>query len=136
MDFQQVPGFAAKVTSTFENPYFMLFMNMFIQSNFPHINELPIWLWICCDKETQLQIHHLAGHEMVTTKYMKKFSTYVLVEFKRVDDLPTMHKNARAPIPLIFLVWHVDKDRFNIPAEFKASNILVYTKPRVCSTVS
>ena len=33
LDFRRVPGFAAKESSTFQDPYFQQFMLMFMQSN-------------------------------------------------------------------------------------------------------
>ena len=130
LDFRRVPGFVAKGTTSFDNPYFMPFMDMFMQGDFPHINEPSAWLWICGDKETELQFHQLVGHDMLTTKYIKKFSTYIPAKFKRLEDLPATHRNARAPITLLFLIQHVDKDKIVIPDEFEAPNTLVYTKPR------
>ena len=108
LDFRRVPGFVAKGTTSFDNPYFMTFMEMFMQGDFPHINEPPAWLWICGDKETELQLHQLAGHGMLTAKYVKKFSTYILGKFERLEDLPATHRNARAPITLLFLIRHID----------------------------
>ena len=67
---------------------------------------------------------------MLTVKYVRKFSTYILAKFERLKDLPAMHRNALAPVSLMFLIRHVDKDRINIPEEFKAPNTFVYTKPR------
>ena len=129
LDFRQVPRFVAKGTTSFDNPYFMSFMEMFMQGDFPHINESPAWLWICGDKETELQLHQLAGHSMLTAKYVKKFSTYIPAKFEWLEDLLTTHRNARAPITLLFLIRHVDKDKIVIPDKFEASNTLVYTKP-------
>ena len=130
LDFRQVPGFVAKGTTSFDNPYFMSFMDMFMQGDFPHINEPPAWLWICCDKETKLQLHHLVGHGMLTAKYVKKFSTYISTKFERLEDLPATHRKARAPITHLFLIRHVDKDKIVIPDKFEAPNTPVYTKPR------
>ena len=67
---------------------------------------------------------------MLTAKYVRKFSTYIHAKFERLEDLPATHRNARAPISLMFLIHHVDKDRINIPEEFAAPNTFVYTKPR------
>ena len=67
---------------------------------------------------------------MLTAKYVRKFSTYIPAKFERLEDLPATHKNARAPISLMFLIRHVDKDKINIPEEFVAPNTSVYTKPR------
>ena len=103
---------------------------MFIHSNCPNINEPPNWLWICSDKETELAIHNLSGHSMLTAKYVQKFSTYIPAKFERLEDLPAMHRNAQAPVSLMFLICHVDKDMINIPEEFEAPNTFVYTKPR------
>ena len=130
LDFRRMPCFAAKESSTFQDPYFQQFMLMFMQSNCPNINEPPNWLWICGDKETELAIHNLSGHDMLTAKYVRKFSTYIPAKFERLEDLPATHRNARAPISLMFLIRHVDKDRINIPEEFAAPNTSVYTKPR------
>ena len=130
LDFRRVLGFAAKESSTFQDPYFQQFMLMFMQSNCPNINEPPNWLWICGDKETELAIHNLSGHGMLTAKYIRKFSTYIPAKFERLEDLPATHRNARAPISLMFLIRHVDNDRINIPEEFAAPNTSMYTKPR------
>ena len=130
LDFWRVPGFAAKESSTFQDPYFQQFFVMFMQSNCPNINEPPNWLWICGNKETELAIHNLSGHDMLIAKYVRKFSTYIPAKFERLEDLPATHRNARAPISLMFLIRHVDKNRINIPEEFEAPNTSVYTKPR------
>ena len=61
---------------------------------------------------------------------MKKFSTYIPGKFERLEDLLATHKNARAPITLLFLIRHVDKDKIVIPDELQAPNTPVYTKPR------
>ena len=82
------------------------------------------------NKETELQLHQLVGHGMLTTKYVKRFSMYIPAKFERLEDLPATHRNARAPITLLFLIRHVDKDKIVVPDEFEAPNTLVYTKPR------
>ena len=130
LDFRRVPGFAAKESSTFQDPYFQQFMLIFMQSNCPNINEPPNWLWICGNKETELAIHNLSGHDMLTAKYVRKFSTYIPAKFEHLEDLPATHTNVRAPISLMFLIRHVDKDKINIPEEFAAPNNFVYIKPR------
>ena len=130
LDFRRVPGFVAKESSTFQDPYFQQFMLMFMQSNCPNINEPPNRLWICSDKETKLAIHNLSGHSMLTAKYVRKFSTYIPAKFERLEDLPATHRNVQAPISLMFLIRHVDKDRISILEEFAAPNTFVYTKPR------
>ena len=101
-----------------------------MQGDFLHINEPLAWLWIYGDKETKLQLHQLVGHSMLMAKYVKKFSTYIPAKFERLEDLPATHKNARAPITLLFLIRHIDKDKIVIPDEFEAPNTPVYTKPR------
>ena len=130
LDFRQVPGFAAKESSTFQDPYFQQFMLMFLQSNCPNINEPPNWLWICGDKEMELAIHNLSGHGMLTANYIRKFSTYIPAKFERLENLHATHRNARALVSLMFLIRHMDKDGINIPKEFEAPNTSVYTKPR------
>ena len=130
LDFRRVPGFVAKGTTSFANPYFMSFMDMFMQANFSNINELPAWLWICGNKETELQLHQLARHGMLMAKYVKKFSTYIPAKFERLEDLPATHRNARAHITLLFLIRHVDKDKIIIRDEFQAPNTPIYTKLR------
>ena len=55
---------------------------------------------------------------------------YIPAKFERLEDLPATHRNARAPMSLMFLIRHVDKDRINIPEEFAPPNTSVYTKPR------
>ena len=67
---------------------------------------------------------------MLKAKYVKKFSTYIPAKFERLGDLPATHRNARAPITLLFLIRHIDKDKIVIPDEFEAPNTTVYTKPR------
>ena len=41
-----------------------------------------------------------------------------------------MHRNTRAPVSLMFLICHVDKDKIIIPKEFEAPNTSVYIKPQ------
>ena len=65
---------------------------------------------------------------MLTTKYVKKLSTYVLAKFECLEDLPATHRSVKAPISLIFLVPQVDKDKIVIPDSFEAPDTLVYTK--------
>ena len=99
LDFRRVLGFAAKESSTFQDPYFQQFMLMFMQSNCPNINEPPNWLWICGNKEMELAIHNLSGHGILTAKYVRKFSTYIPAKFEHLEDLPTMHRNTQPPSP-------------------------------------
>ena len=67
---------------------------------------------------------------MLTSKYVWKFSTYILAKFEWLEDLPTTHRSTSAPISLMFLICHVDKDKIIIPEEFEAPNTFVYTKPQ------
>ena len=82
LDFRRVPSFVAKESSTFRDLYFQQFMLMFMQSNCPNINKPPNWLWICGNKKTELAIYNLLEHDMLTAKYIRKFSTYIPTKFK------------------------------------------------------
>ena len=95
MDFRRLPSFSGKGEDSMEKPYFDMFMNMFVATDFPTMTEPPVWLWICGDKETQL-----AGMAMFTANYVKKYSTYEPAKFERLEDLPATNKNARvASVP-------------------------------------
>ena len=113
-----------------DKPYFDIFMNMFVATDFPTMMEPPVWLWICGDKETKLKATQLAGMEMFTANYVKKYSTYEPAKFEQLEDLSATNKNARAPVCLLFLMRKSDKAKFNILAVFQAPNTPVYTKPR------
>ena len=130
MDFQRLPGFTGKGENSLKKPYFDMFMNMFVATDFPTMTEPLVWLWICRDKETELKATQLAGMAMFTANYVKKYSTYEPAKFEWLEDLPATNKNARAPVSLLFLVRKSDKAKFNIPAVFQALDIPVYTKPR------
>ena len=41
-----------------------------------------------------------------------------------------MHRNARAPISLMFFICHMDKDKIIIPEEFEAPTTSIYIKPQ------
>ena len=130
MDFRRLPGFTGKGEDSLEKPYFDMFMNMFVATDFPTVMEPPVWLWICGDKETELKATQLEGMAIFTANYVKKYSTYEPAKFERLEDLSATNKNARAPVLLLFLVRKSDKAKFNIPAVFQAPETLVYTKPR------
>ena len=55
MDFRRLPGFIGKGEDSLEKPYFDMFMNMFVTTDFPTVTEPPVWFWICGDKETELK---------------------------------------------------------------------------------
>ena len=130
MDFRRLPDFTGKGEDPLEKPYFDMFMNMFVATDFPTVTEPPVWLWICGDKETKLKATHLAGMAMFTANYVKKYSTYEPAKFEWLEDLPTTNKNVRAPVSLQFLVRKSDKAKFNIPAIYQAPGTPMYTKPR------
>ena len=130
MDFRRLSGFTGKGEDSLDKPYFDMFMNMFVVTDFPTVMEPPMWLWIWEDKETELKATQLEGMAMVTPNYVKKYSTYEPVKLEQLEDLPATNKNIRAPVSLLFLVRKSDKAKFNIPAVFQALEIPVYTKPR------
>ena len=119
-----------KGEDSLDKPYYDMFMNMFVATDFPTVTEPPVWLWICGDKETKLKATQLAGMEMFTSNYVKKYSTYEPSKFERLEDLPATNKDARAPVSLLFLVRKSDKAKFNIPTVFQAPDTPMYTKPR------
>ena len=67
---------------------------------------------------------------MFTANYVKKYATYELAKFERLEYLPATNKSARAPVSLLFLIRKSEKAKFNIPATFQAPDTPVYTKPR------
>ena len=93
------------------------------------VTEPPVWFWICGDKETELMACHLARHAMFTANYVKKYSTYELAKFERLEELLTTNKNVRALICLLFFVRKADKEKFNIPSIFHTPDTHVYNKP-------
>ena len=50
MDFRWLPGFIGKEEVSMDKPYFDMFMNMFVTTDFLTIMDPPVWLWICGDK--------------------------------------------------------------------------------------
>ena len=55
MDFQRLPVFTGKGEDTVDKPYFDMFMNIFVTTDFPTITKPLMWLWTCVDKETKLK---------------------------------------------------------------------------------
>ena len=130
MDFRRLPGFTGKGEDLLENPYFDMFMNMFVTMDFPTITEPPVWLWICGDKETELKAAQLAGKAMFRANYVKKYGTYEPAKFERLEDIPATNKSARALVSLLFLISQSKKAKFNILTIFQKPDTPVYTKPR------
>ena len=75
MNFRRLLGFTGKREDSLDKPYFDMFMNMFVATDFPTVTEPPVWLWICEDKETKLKATQLVGMAMFTANYVKKYST-------------------------------------------------------------
>ena len=130
MDFRRLLGFIGKGEDSLDKPYFDMFMNMFVVTDFPIVMEPPVWLWICGDQETQLKAIQLVGMAMFIANYVKKYSTYEPAKVERLEDLPATNKNAQAPVSFLFFMRKSDKAKFNISAVFRALNTPVYTKPR------
>ena len=52
-------NFVEKEEDTLEKPYFDMFMNMFVTTDFSTVTEPSVLLWICRDKETKLKASQL-----------------------------------------------------------------------------
>ena len=55
MDFRRLLGFIRKGEDSLDKPYFDMFMNMFVATDFPTVTEPPMWLWIYGDKDKELK---------------------------------------------------------------------------------
>ena len=111
-------GFGGKEEGTFKKPYYKIFMNMFVTTDFSMVIEPLVWLQTCKDKDTELMASQLVGPAMFMANYVKKSSMYEPAKFERLEDFSTTNKNVRALISFIFLVRKFDKAKFNILAVF------------------
>ena len=93
MNSRLLPNFTGKGEDSLDKPYFDMFMNIFVVTDFPTVTEPPMWLCICRDKDTKLKASQLAGKAMFTTNYVKIYSTYKPTKFERLEDLSATNKS-------------------------------------------
>ena len=98
IDFRRVPGILMKEDSTVTQPYFSDFMTSLRRRHDPSFEDIPVWLFMCGDKNELTHVVHFIQNDSVLDKYGLEYADYVLAPFERLGDYSANNSKANAKV--------------------------------------
>ena len=133
IDFRRVPGIQMKEDSTVTEPYFSDFMTSLRRRHDPSFEDIPVWLFMCGDKNELTQVVHFIQNDLVLDKYGLEYANYVPTPLERLGHYSASNSKAKAKVYLIFLQDKNNQYEVDIPEYFNAPSSPIFTKPRKCN---
>ena len=130
MDFRNLPGALKQAGSSITSPYYYNILRVLGEIDDLVVTELPVWVWICGDKEAEARLlNHLRSSDY-GDKYILEFVDYVPAINERLEDNPITSKRAKTNVQIIFMFRKGKKMVLkNLPKFFEAPATPEFTNP-------
>lgn len=130
MDFRNLPGALEQAGSSSAAPYFYNFLQVLEQIEDPSVTELPVWIWICRDRDSQAKIVHHVSHSKFGELYNSHYAEYVPGKYERLEDQPSNSKRAQTNVQIIYMFKKGFRPKIrSLPKVFEAPFTAVFTTP-------
>lgn len=122
IDFRTAPGQEKKPTADVTNPFFSDFMQTFQTQGMPGPSDPEVWLWICGNREAELQVYGQSDTLPFKEHYQKYESSYAPGKYERLEDAGLKQTAAKDPVKLLWLVKKPVPENVFLPTVFDSPN--------------